>query len=246
MRRVEALLPAPASAADLDGPELDAWLTNRYLLAGDRWVRLNLVTALGGQVTGDGGTSDDLTGGIDRVLLGVIRRTGDVVLVGAGSLRTERLRMPATAALAIATRSGDIDADLLPESTADGRRPIVLCPPDAADRLERALGDRAEVAPAPPDTGRFERPATLQAGSAVGLIVTLERRGFSRVVCEGGAVLASALLAAGVVDEFDQTIAPVLTGPGATITAPGSSARLDGLLRDETDRLYARWRLRRR
>ncbi len=59
----------------------------------------------------------------------------------------------------------------------------------------------------------------------------------------------SGLVAAGVVDEFDHSIAPVLVSPGAPLSTgdlPLTHARLAGLVLDATDRLYARWALPRR
>jgi riboflavin biosynthesis pyrimidine reductase len=65
-------------------------------------------------------------------------------------------------------------------------------------------------------------------------------------VCEGGADLAGRLLAAGAVDELDLTTAPTLAEGTSVLRAPGPEGSLAGLLRDGTDRLYARWRLPRR
>ena len=138
MTRVQALLPTPGETVDLDREALRGWLAERYARPGDAWVRVNLVAALGGQTTGSDGTSDGLTGGIDRLLLAALRRSADVVLVGAGTLRAERLRMPRTATLAVATRRGDLDAAALPEPTADGRRALVLCPQPRRGRAARA------------------------------------------------------------------------------------------------------------
>lgn len=233
---VQALLPAPGGTVDLGRDAMRAWLTDRYALEGDAWVRVNLVAALGGQTTASDGTSDGLTGGIDRLLLAVLRRSADVVLVGAGTLRAERLGMPRTAALAVATRRGDLDAAVLPEPTADGRRALVLCPARVAHPLRDRLGDRARVVPLDGDP----------SASPALLIEALAAEGLPRIVCEGGAELAGRLITGGVVDELDLTTAPVLAGGGPSLRALGEPATLAGLLHDETDRLYARWRLHRR
>lgn len=231
MHSVDALLPSPGERVELDRDALRAWLDDRYRRPGDTWVRVNLVTALGGQTTGSDGTSDGLTGGIDRMLLAVLRRSADVVLVGAGTLRVERLRMPRSASLAVATRRGDLAAEVLPEPTEDGRRAIVLCPERVADPLRERLGDRATVVAIDGDPS-----------SAPALLVdALAMEGLTRVVCEGGAELAGRLVTAGVVDELDLTTAPVLAGGGPSLRSLGGPWSLGGLLRDETDRLYARW-----
>ena len=230
--QVDALLPTPGESIDLDGDDLRVWLIARYAMAPGPFVRVNLVTALGGQAVGEDGTSESLTGGIDRILLGVLRRTADVVLVGAGTLRAERLGMPRSAELAVATLRKDLDPAVLPDATADGRRPIVLCPASSASALRSRLGDRARVL-------AVDDPAA----SPEGLVEALRAEGLTRVVCEGGADLAGRLLASGVVDELDLTTAPVLAKGAGVLRSPGPPATLAGLLRDETDRLYARWRL---
>jgi riboflavin biosynthesis pyrimidine reductase len=229
--RVEVLLPAPGDSIDLDREALRGWLADRYERPGDAWVRVNLVTALGGQTTGSDGTSDGLTGGIDRLLLAVLRRSADVVLIGAGTLRAERLRMPRTAALAVATRRGDLDPAVLPEPADDGRRALVLCPQRVAAQLRDRLRDRARVVPVDGD------PSTTPAV----LLEALAAEGLHRIVCEGGAELAGRLVTAGIVDELDLTTAPLLAGGGPSLRALGEAWTLAGLLHDETDRLYARW-----
>ena len=233
MTAVTALVPDPVERVDLEGAALRDWLADRYALPGDAWLRLDLVGALGGQSTGASGTSEDLTGGIDRTVLGVLRAAADVVLVGAGTLRGEALPAPRTRPLAVATSSGDLPADRVP----DGGRVLVLCPAPAADGLRSRLGGRAEVVPLPGDPNA--EPGLITAA--------LAERGLPRIVCEGGGRLAGRLTAAGLVDEFDQAIAPIAVAPGPPVLAgevPPTAARLVGLLHDATDRLYARWSFR--
>jgi len=231
VHHVDALLPAPGATVDADREAMRTWLAERYAIEGDAWLRVNLVAALGGQTTASDGTSDGLTGGIDRLLLAVLRRSADVVLVGAGTLRAERLGMPRTAALAVATRRGDLDPAVLPEPTEDGRRALVLCPDRVAGPLRDRLGERARVVPIEGDP----------SASPVLLVDALVAEGLPRIVCEGGAELAGRLVTAGIVQELDLTTAPVLAGGGPSLRALGGAWTLGGLLRDETDRLYARW-----
>ncbi len=133
--------------------------------------------------------------------------------------------------LAIATRRGDLDAAALPEPTADGRRALILCPARVAEALVERVGDRARVVAVDGDPSAD--PSLL--------IDALAMEGLPRVVCEGGAELAGRLVTAGVVDELDLTTSPVLAGGGPSLRALGGPWSLAGLLRDETDRLYARW-----
>jgi riboflavin biosynthesis pyrimidine reductase len=235
--QVTGVLPA-TGPAELEGRALDDWLTERYALPGAEWLRLNLITALGGQITGPSGGSNDLAGGIDRPLLRVLRAAADVVLVGAASVRAEGYTMPRRAPLAVATTSGDLAGRRFPAGLQPGRL-LVVCPESARGRVDSELGDRATVLPLPDDAG----------GSARAVVTALRDHGYGRIVCEGGGRLASRLLAEGLVDEFDHSIAPVLVSPGAPLTTgdvPLTNARLTGLLLDATDRLYARWALPRR
>ena len=235
--QVTGLLPA-TGPVDLDGEALGDWLAERYALDGAEWLRLNLITALGGQITGPSGGSKDLSGGIDRPLLRVLRAAADVVLVGAASVRAEGYAIPRHAPLAVATTSGDLAAHRVPADLPPGRL-LVVCPESAVGRVDAELGGRAGVLPLPDGSG----------GSAKAVVTALRRAGYGRIVCEGGGRLASRLVAEALVDEFDQSIAPVLVSPGAPLTTgevPLTNARLTGLLLDGTDRLYARWALPRR
>lgn len=232
--RVRRLVPSPSEEADLEGGALDEWLRERYALPGDAWLRLNLISALGGQITGPSGSSNDLAAGIDRPLLKLLRTLCDVVLVGAGSVRAEGYTVPRRAPLAVATVSGDLDGHVFPPDLPSGRL-IVLCPPQAAARVRASVGDAAELVPL--DGDPMADPQLLTTA--------LRERGYGRIVCEGGGALASRLLAAGLVDEFCHSLAPVVLSPGAPLTVgdvPLTTGRLEGLLLDETDRLYARWR----
>jgi riboflavin biosynthesis pyrimidine reductase len=232
--RVSRLVPAPSEQVELEGEALDSWLRERYELQGDTWLRLNLISALGGQITGPSGSSNDLAAGIDRPLLKLLRAMSDVVLVGAASVRAEGYTIPRRAPLAVATVSGDLDGHVFPRDLEPGRL-LVLCPPAAEERVRASVGSAAEVLPVAGDS--MAEP---------GLLTTaLRDRGLGRIVCEGGGALASRLLAAGLVDEFCHSVAPVLVSPGAPLTVgdvPLTTGRLEGLLLDETDRLYARWR----
>jgi riboflavin biosynthesis pyrimidine reductase len=234
--RVRRLVPDPSEDVDLDGEALDAWLRERYELAGDAWLRLNLISALGGQITGPSGSSNDLAAGIDRPLLKLLRAVSDVVLVGAASVRAEGYTIPRRAPLAVATMSGDLDGHVFPGDLEPGRL-LVLCPPQAEQRVRDSVGTAAELLLI--DGDPMAEPRLLTEA--------LRGRGLARIVCEGGGALASRLLAAGLVDEFCHSLAPVVVSPGAPLTVgdvPLTTGRLEGLLLDETDRLYARWLFR--
>lgn len=232
--RVVRAAPAPPIEVDLDGDELLAWLRSQYELTDSTWLRLNLISAIGGQITGPSGSSDELADGLDRPLLRLLRESADVVLVGAASLRAGGYPLPARAPLAVLTASGDLSGHRL-KPDVDAARLLVLCPTAAVERARRTLGAAATFIPLTGDP----------TADPASVVTALHARGLRRIVCEGGGGIASSLLAAGLVTEFCHSSAPMVTAPGAPLitgTVPLTRARLDLLLLDDTDRTYARWR----
>jgi riboflavin biosynthesis pyrimidine reductase len=189
-------------------------------------VRLNMIASADGAAT-VAGRSGGLAGAGDRALFRTLRSLADVILVGAGTVRTEgygRPKLPdeAIAArgrrgqeplprIAVVTRSLVIDWDS-PLFAAPSSRPVVLAPADAPpDRLARA-GEVADVVVA--GSGSVDLAGALGA---------LGGRGVRAVLCEGGPALFGELAAAGLVDELCLTLAPVLTVGGAERIATGPS-----------------------
>ncbi len=182
------------------------------------WVRAMMVTTLDGASAGPDGLSGSISSAVDKVVFDSVRRLADAVLVGAGTIRAEGYAAmrakPADAerraadgqrpAPVIAIVSGSLDlpweSELFAGSTA---RPIVLttAEPDAA-ALARAR-THSDVVTAPGD--RID-PAFV--------VRTLVERGLRRIVCEGGPTLLEGLTRAGLVDEVDITLSPVLAGLG--------------------------------
>jgi riboflavin-specific deaminase-like protein len=161
-------------------------------------VRLNMVASIDG-ATAMQGRSGGLSGPADKQLFSLLRTLADAVLVGAGTVRTERYG-PAPLPVAIVTRSCrlDWDARLFTAATV---RPIVLTAASApADRRARAA-EVADVVIAGDDEVDVRRALDALGG-----------RGLRHVLCEGGPTLNDDLAAAGVVDELCLTLAPWLVG----------------------------------
>lgn len=210
------------------GPEIDlddrAALLDLYRPPSPAWLRLNFVATVDGSAAGPDGTSETLSSRSDRRILGVIRELADVVLVGAGSVRTEGYQVPKRAPLAIATRSGDLGGHRLTELD----RVLVLGPETAREAVASTLG--AEFVSVSRSPGA--------------LLEALRERGWASVACEGGPTLAAELLGAGLVDELCLTTSPVLGGSALPLlhgVVPARALRLAGLLSDEADMLFARW-----
>jgi riboflavin biosynthesis pyrimidine reductase len=200
------VLRVPPTAEPIDPRTEDgrARLRQEYALTEARYVRLNMVTSLTGSATGADGTSETLTSRDDRAILGVIRAHADVVLVGAQTVRAEGYIVPRASRLAVVTASGDLSGSRLESAEpADRDRVLVLAPEARADAV------RAAVAP----LGLRVVPVRGDAGPA-DLVAALDAEGLPRIVCEGGPGLASAFAAAGAIDEYCVTVAPVI-GPVA-------------------------------
>lgn len=178
---------------------------------GRPWVLANMVASVDGAFAVDG-RSGGLGGAPDRLMFTAVRSLPDVILVGAGTARTERYRRPApgpaadlrtargqTAAprLAVVSRRGHLPADQ-PFLAGDGPDPLVFHP-ESADTDQLPAG----VEP-------------VQAGSDTvdlsWVLSFLADAGAQTVLCEGGPTLLGELHSADLVDEYFVTLAPNTVG----------------------------------
>lgn len=206
----------------------DAELLARYGVA-DRaapHLRVNFIASLDGAAS-VGGLSGGLNDAWDKQVFDWLRRLADVVVVGAGTARTEgygALRLgdeavrwrtgaglPEHPAFALVSASLDLD----PASrifTGAPRRPLVLTARDAPRQRRNALAEVADVI----DCGASTvEPESLRAA--------LVGRGLPQMLCEGGPSLFGSLLEGDAVDELCLTIAPVLAGGEAPRVATGAA-----------------------
>ncbi|MEU2252150.1 pyrimidine reductase family protein [Nocardia xishanensis] len=185
------------------------------------WVRANFVASIDGAAT-----SDDVTAGLgtpaDKTVFMLLRELADVVLVGAGTVRTENYggaRTSATRRRALYDRGLGGHRDGAPP-------PIAVVTASAALEPGCRLFTDTAVPPliittstAPAD----RKQALAEAGGVVieaggvavtpkGLLAALAERGLTRVLCEGGPHLFGELLEADAIDELCLTTAPVLVG----------------------------------
>lgn len=212
----------PAYAHDVD-------LTSAYAYPAEgAWVRANMVASVDGAAVKDG-SSRPLSGQADQHVFGALRGLCDVVLVGAGTARTERYRPPRARttflelraglgqrpapALALVSRRLELDV-ASPLFAGDERTIVITC--EAADvEQRRRLSEVADV---------------VVAGDAsvdvTGALDELSARGLNRFLCEGGPSLLGAVSVAGRLDELCLTVSPEIVG--------GDGLRiLDGPLVDE-------------
>ena len=241
MRR---LLPDP-------GPVDDELLAAAYRLPAGRHLRVDFVASPDGAVAVDGRSAGLGSPGDQRVF-DVLRALADVVLVGHGTASTEgygpisaesrvgRLRAslgrPATAPVAVVSRR----ASLEPGSrlARGGDSPTVLITCEAADPARRAALADAGVTVLVCGQDAVDLPTALDRLAGLGL---------EQVLCEGGPQLLRAALVAGIVDELDLSIAPVLVGarPRLLDAALPRSVHLDlRQLLEEDGTLFARYAVR--
>ncbi|GAA2176454.1 pyrimidine reductase family protein [Agrococcus versicolor] len=212
---LDRILPTPATAIDDD--DLAADLAD----VADRWTRLTMIASLDGATAHDG-ASGDLGDDADRRMLAAARRVADVVLVGAGTARSEGYEELVVDDAAVAWRrargladhpvlalvSGSLDLDPAHPMLRDApRRPIVLTTDAAAAAVDPELAAVADVVAA---GGEHVEPRRA--------VAALHERGLARIQCEGGPSWAYAMLAADLVDETCLTVASRIEG--------GTSGRL--------------------
>ncbi len=233
----------PTSVDDLDH---DA-LVQAYRYDGDRpWVRGNMVASLDGSAVKDG-RSGGLGGDADKAVFDVLRGLADVVLIGAGTARSEgyramRAKSPYSElrntagqrpAPALALVSGRLDLDPGSDLFGGSERTVVITHAGADGAARDRLAEVADVVVV--GDGSVDIGAGLDA---------LAERGLPRVLCEGGPSLLADVAAAGRLDELCLTLSPQLVGGDGTRITHGpdlaTSMRLAHLL-EQDGVLLSRW-----
>ena len=200
--------------AELD----DRDLAELYAYPGPMWLRTNMVTSADGAGFLEGRTAALSTPG-DMRIFGLLRVLADVVLVGAGTARTEKYKparhrealahlragRPPTPPIAVVSRTLELDLEspLFTGAPSHARTIVITCA-SAPAPLQEAAARVADVIVA----GTAAVDLTEAAGVLAG-------RGMSRVLCEGGPHLLRQVAADGLLDELCLTVSPLLAGPGA-------------------------------
>jgi riboflavin biosynthesis pyrimidine reductase len=235
---VRALLPDPASSVELT----DAYAIPALNGDGRPFVRCNMITSMDGAISVQG-RSGMLGGPGDRLVFETLRSLTDVVLVGAGTMRSEaygparlsedhrrqRLARGQSPVPPIAVVTGSANLDWSSPFFVDAEeRPIVI----TTSRSDRGALDRAgEVADVVVLEGERVNPEEA--------IEHLGGRGFRSVLLEGGPGLNADVVHAGALHELCLTMSPRLVagdGPrvlaGPELTAP-LKLELTHLLEDD-------------
>jgi riboflavin biosynthesis pyrimidine reductase len=217
-------------------------------------LRANFIASVDGAITVSGKSAGLQTPG-DNLIFATLRDLADVVLVGAGTARTEGYTaltpsaaraekrvangLAPTLPIAITTRSLGLDptSALFTAAQPDARTLVFTCA--SAEPAEHPeLSQVAEVIVC----GNHE--VDLSEVRAV-----LTDRGLGRILCEGGPSLFATLAQSGNVTELCLSISPTLAGPGSGRLTSGTEWPLGGLqldlagLLEEDGALFSRYRV---
>jgi len=225
------VFPDPRLAIDLDTEEGLELLRDLYLIDRSPSVRVNMIVKPDGSIGGGDGTSGSLTTSDDRHLLRLLRSMADVVIIGAETLRQERIPIPRGIPLLVVSNSGNIAAHNAILSPDSGELVIMTSSPDTASTT---LGDTPHrvIDPGHPSPTAQE------------IIDLCLAEGWKNILVEGGRQVATMFAEAGVVDDLCLT----LTGAPLTEDTPpvswwpqGTSWTTSHLLMDDNRMLYHRY-----
>ncbi|HTO00937.1 MAG TPA: dihydrofolate reductase family protein [Microthrixaceae bacterium] len=207
------ILPTPTDEVD---PREILERKSRIGAPGRPWVMANMVMSADGSFASEG-TSRGLSSDADRDMFHMLRAAADVVLVAAGTARTERYRRPTTRPslatfreelglgpvpqLAVITSSAEFPDDQ-PFFTGERPDPLIFHPRNFVPSDLPGTVEPCPVGSVQVDLGE--------------VMENLYSRGARVVLCEGGPHLLGQLVKANLVDEFCLTLAPFLIGGAQT------------------------------
>lgn len=172
-------------------------------------VYINMVSSLDGRASIDG-KAGGIGSATDRETMRVLRSKADAVMVGAGSVRAEKVslttegrRSPDPLAVILAGSGRlPVEENLI---GADRERTVILVPESMTDEEKDHLSQYADIHAYQSD----------QYGHAnIAEVIRLLRQHFevSRLLVEGGPSLNHSLISSGLADELFLTLSPKLIG----------------------------------
>ena len=184
----------------------------KWILTRRPFVTLKMAQSLDGAISDYEGRSQWITGRHARRAVQKLRRQADAVLVGVGTVLADDpsllCRLPgASDALQrlVVDSHGRTPATAQILTDSEAHRTVIATTeacPAATRRAWQKAGGRVWTLPQDAD-GRVDLRALMEKAAA---------EGWLHVLCEGGATLAGALLAAQLVDELQLFVAPLVLG----------------------------------
>jgi 5-amino-6-(5-phosphoribosylamino)uracil reductase len=240
------LLPEPG---ELTAGELVWALRFDELAPAERpYVVLNMVATADGRAS-VGGRTAPLSSVADRQLFHALRTRVDAVMVGAGTLRTERygriVRDPAR-------REQRSAVGLEPDPLAivvSASLALAADIPLLQDPEQRVVAITASDGVIEGGAAQVEYVRSSPVELATALAHVRADHGVRSILCEGGPHLNASLLAAGLVDELFLTTVPMLAGGAGALTIVGDAPLREPLalelvwLLESGGELFARYAL---
>jgi riboflavin-specific deaminase-like protein len=209
------LLP---QAAELTADELVTELRfGEWAPAQRPYVAVNMVATVDGRATVSGRTAP-ISSVADRQLFHALRTRVDAVMVGAGTLRTERYgRLVRDPARREQRRAAGLDPDPL-AIVVSGRLNLPADLPLLADPEQRVVIVTASDGVVEGCAAQVEYLRSSPVDLPAALARLRAGHAVRSILCEGGPTLNGALLAAGLIDELFLTTAPTLAGSAGALT----------------------------
>jgi riboflavin-specific deaminase-like protein len=240
------LLP---SAGAVTADELASALDFAAAAPADRpFVALNMVSTVDGRASVAGRTAP-ISSVADRQVFHALRTRVDAVMVGAGTLRTERygrlVRDPHRREQRVAA---GFAADPL-AIVVSGRLELPSDLPLLQDPHSTVVVITASNASLDGCAAQVSYLRSEPVDVAGALAILRSEHGVRSILCEGGPLLNASLLTSGLVDELFLTTVPKLAGGAGALTIIGPApvdepldARLRWLLAHDSE-LFARYRI---
>lgn len=225
------VFPDPRLHLDLTTPDGLSELRNLYRMTADHSVRVNMIATPGGDTVGADNTSGSLSSSIDRQVLTLLRSLADVVIIGAETIRRERLPLPTGIPLVVVSRSGDVPAANLIRRPDSGEL-IVLT--HNGEMASKTLGDTPHRIISPPTP----------SPNANDIIEVCRQEGWKHILVEGGQDVVSQFAEADAIDDLCLTLtqAPqTTTSPPVSWWPVVASWQTIHLLTDDNRMLYHRY-----
>ncbi len=210
--RLESLVPAgpPLTAADYVRG-IGLW-ERPALEPGRVRLILNMVSTADGRASLDG-RSGPISGAADRELFHALRLAVDAVLVGAGTVRSERygrmIRKESDRELRAEEGLAEEPVACIVTGRLDlgGDIPLLA---DPAAKVAIITSSAESIAPVEAELDYIRARGADGVDLAHALAMVRERYGVHTVLCEGGPHLARRLFADGLLDELHLSLAPVV------------------------------------